>query len=40
MVEDTASRKPMKANNFLEIWERCKDMGVLFGKGGLHANVS
>ena len=21
------------------VWERCKDLGVLLGKGGLHGNV-
>lgn len=40
MVEDSNSRKPINANSFGDIWERCKDMGVLLGKGGLHGNVS
>lgn len=39
MVSDAATRKPMEANSFIDIWERCKDMGVLFGKGGINGNV-
>lgn len=39
MVEDAASRKPLNANTFLDIWERTKDMGVLLGKGGINGNV-
>lgn len=39
MVECSASRKPMDTNSFVDIWERCKDMGVLFGKGGINGNV-
>lgn len=39
MVEDKASRTPLAAEKINEIWEDCKDMRVLFGKGGLHRNV-
>jgi len=39
MVENPVTRKPMEVNNFIDIWERCKDMGVLFGKGGINGNV-
>lgn len=40
MVENASSRKPLNANSFGDIWERCKDNGVLLGKGGLNGNVS
>jgi alanine-glyoxylate transaminase/(R)-3-amino-2-methylpropionate-pyruvate transaminase len=40
MVENAASRKPMNASAVIDIWERCKDMGVLLGKGGINGNVS
>jgi hypothetical protein len=41
MVEDAKSRKPMNTNTFIDIWERCKDLGgVLLGKGGINGNVS
>jgi hypothetical protein len=39
MVEDASSRKPLNANSFVDIWERCKDLGVLLGKGGINGNV-
>lgn len=39
MVENSVARKPLEVNNFIDIWERCKDMGVLFGKGGINGNV-
>jgi alanine-glyoxylate transaminase/(R)-3-amino-2-methylpropionate-pyruvate transaminase len=40
MVENASSRKPLNANSFGDIWERCKDNGVLLGKGGINGNVS
>jgi alanine-glyoxylate transaminase / (R)-3-amino-2-methylpropionate-pyruvate transaminase len=40
MVSDAETRTPMQAPHFLEIWEECKDRGVLIGRGGLHGNVS
>jgi alanine-glyoxylate transaminase/(R)-3-amino-2-methylpropionate-pyruvate transaminase len=39
MVENSHSRKAMNANSFVDIWERCKDLGVLLGKGGINGNV-
>lgn len=40
MVSDRAARTPLSAPHVAEIWETCKDMGVLFGRGGLNGNVS
>ncbi|XP_065340976.1 alanine--glyoxylate aminotransferase 2, mitochondrial [Cloeon dipterum] len=39
LVSDAESRTPMQAPHFLEIWEECKDRGVLLGRGGLYGNV-
>ncbi|ELU14692.1 hypothetical protein CAPTEDRAFT_204434 [Capitella teleta] len=39
MVDDAASRAPMKAEIIGNIWENAKDNGVLLGKGGLYSNV-
>ena len=39
MVEDKATNTPLVAEKMLQIWEDCKDMGVLLGKGGLNGNV-
>jgi alanine-glyoxylate transaminase / (R)-3-amino-2-methylpropionate-pyruvate transaminase len=39
MVEGAKSRKQLNANSFCDIWESCKDMGVLLGKGGINGNV-
>lgn len=39
LVGDRETRAPLAAPHVLEIWETCKDMGVLFGRGGLHGNV-
>ncbi|KAL8203995.1 UNVERIFIED_CONTAM: alanine--glyoxylate aminotransferase 2 [Gekko kuhli] len=36
MVKDKESRQPLPAEEISEIFEDCKDMGLLFGKGGLH----
>ncbi|XP_052232452.1 alanine--glyoxylate aminotransferase 2, mitochondrial-like [Dreissena polymorpha] len=39
MVTDKATRKPLPADKMGDIWEETKDLGVLFGKGGLYGNV-
>ncbi|XP_058128430.1 alanine--glyoxylate aminotransferase 2, mitochondrial [Anopheles ziemanni] len=39
LVADKESRQHLSAPHFVDIWEMCKDMGVLFGRGGLNANV-
>ncbi|XP_046993138.1 alanine--glyoxylate aminotransferase 2, mitochondrial-like isoform X1 [Schistocerca americana] len=39
MVADKDKKTPISAKQFMEIWEDCKDMGVLLGRGGLCGNV-
>jgi len=39
LVTDKASRTPLPAEDVASIWEDTKNMGVLYGKGGLHGNV-
>ncbi|XP_059608425.1 alanine--glyoxylate aminotransferase 2, mitochondrial isoform X1 [Phlebotomus argentipes] len=39
LVEDRATRKPLSTPHVVEIWEKCKDMGVLLGRGGLNGNT-
>ncbi|XP_031572240.1 alanine--glyoxylate aminotransferase 2, mitochondrial-like [Actinia tenebrosa] len=39
MVTDPELKTPMPADQIVPIWEDCKDMGLLLGKGGLHGNV-
>lgn len=38
-VESKKTRKPLNLERVNKIWEMTKDMGVLFGKGGLNGNV-
>jgi alanine-glyoxylate transaminase / (R)-3-amino-2-methylpropionate-pyruvate transaminase len=40
MVDNPAERTPMNSTSFGDIWEECKDRGVLLGKGGINGNVS
>lgn len=40
LVADRDTKQHLSAPHFVDIWEHCKDMGVLFGRGGLNANVS
>lgn len=40
LVSDRETKAPLGVPHVLEIWEACKDMGVLFGRGGLNGNVS
>lgn len=39
MVENKKTRKPLPLDKMAQIWETTKNMGVLFGKGGLYGNV-
>lgn len=39
MVEDRESRRPLGAEAMMSMHERCKDMGLLIGRGGLPGNT-
>ncbi|KAK9502839.1 hypothetical protein O3M35_011535 [Rhynocoris fuscipes] len=39
LVKNKATREPIAAKHFADIWEDCKDMGVLLGRGGMNGNV-
>ena len=39
MVNDKASRAPLSPEKMMNIWEDCKDMGLLLGKGGINGNI-
>nr|CAD7263477.1 unnamed protein product [Timema shepardi] len=39
LVSNKETRAPLPAKSFTDIWEDCKDMGLLLGRGGLYANV-
>lgn len=38
-VVDKDTRQPLNKELFCNIWEDCKNFGVLFGAGGFHGNV-
>lgn len=40
MVTDKETKTPLPANQFLDIWDDCKNMGVVIGHGGMYNNVS
>lgn len=40
LISNSKTRTPLQVEHVLEIFEDIKNMGVLVGKGGLHANVS
>uniref|UniRef100_A0A2P2I214 Alanine--glyoxylate aminotransferase 2, mitochondrial n=1 Tax=Hirondellea gigas TaxID=1518452 RepID=A0A2P2I214_9CRUS len=39
MVESQGCHTPMSLARFSAIWENCRIMGILLGKGGFHGNV-
>lgn len=39
LVEDKVTKAPLSADRMASIWEKTKDYGVLFGKGGRFGNV-
>lgn len=40
MVLDKDSRTPLDATTMMEIWDSCKEHGVILGRGGFYGNVS
>ncbi|KAF2366789.1 Aminotransferase class-III [Trinorchestia longiramus] len=39
MVETQATHNPMQADRMMRIFEHCRNLGLLLGKGGFHGNV-
>ena len=39
MVNDKDSRTPLAAEKMTNVWEDCKEMGLLLGKGGINGNI-
>ncbi|XP_027682299.2 alanine--glyoxylate aminotransferase 2, mitochondrial [Chelonia mydas] len=39
MVKNKDSRQPLPAEEMNQIWEDCKDMGVLIGRGGIYSQT-
>ena len=39
MVTDKASRAALHPDKMMNIWETCKDHGVILGRGGSKNNV-
>ena len=39
IVKDRASKAPLEPEKFAAIWETTKDLGCLYGKGGISGNV-
>ena len=39
MVENKATKEPLKPETMMDIWEKTKYAGVLLGKGGFYGNV-
>ena len=39
MVTDKESKTALPAERMADIWEDCKDMRLLLGKGGFYGNV-
>lgn len=39
MIKNKSTKEPLSAKRFADIWEDCKDMGLLVGRGGLNSHV-
>lgn len=39
LVRDKITKQPLTGDPFFDIWERCRDMGLLIGRGGSKGNV-
>ncbi|CAG9838789.1 unnamed protein product [Diabrotica balteata] len=39
LVEDRESKKPLDPKKVMTFWEKCLDLGLIIGKGGLHGNI-
>lgn len=40
LVEDPKTRVALSTEKVLKFWEKCLDMGLIVGKGGISGNVS
>lgn len=40
LISNSETKRPLESERIFEIFENIKNMGILVGKGGLHANVS
>lgn len=40
MVNDCKNFTPLENSKVLKIWEKCRDLGLLIGKGGYNGNVN
>lgn len=40
LVKGNGSVNHLPPEDFLDVWEACKDMGLIVGKGGHYGNVS
>lgn len=39
MVKDTSTREPLSPQTMMQLWDMCKDRGIILGRGGYHGNV-
>lgn len=39
LVYGDGTTNPLDAKEFMEIWEDCRDMGLIIGRGGVNGNV-
>ncbi|KAG5879926.1 hypothetical protein JTB14_009300 [Gonioctena quinquepunctata] len=39
LVDNNETRQPMNPTKFMKIWEHCRDLGLIIGKGGPYGNV-
>lgn len=39
MVKDASTREPLSPQTMMQLWDMCKDRGIILGRGGYHGNV-
>lgn len=39
MVKDANTREPLSPQTMMQLWDMCKDQGIILGRGGYHGNV-
>lgn len=39
MVKDANTREPLSPQTMMQLWDMCKDRGIILGRGGYHGNV-
>jgi alanine-glyoxylate transaminase/(R)-3-amino-2-methylpropionate-pyruvate transaminase len=39
LIKNDEFASPVENEKYIEVWEACRDLGLIIGRGGIHGNV-